>query len=69
MSYRASTISSSVVVTLVKETCFMFMFCRGPGEILSEEAITTIHSKLKRTKEERLATAKASCVIYANSVF
>jgi protein SDA1 len=33
---------------------------RGPGEVLSEEAITTIHSKLRRTKEERLATAKAS---------
>jgi protein SDA1 len=32
---------------------------RGPGELLPEEAITTIHSRLRRSKEERLASSKA----------
>ena len=38
-------------------TCTSY-FSRGQGELLSEEAITTIHSKLRRSKEERVAASK-----------
>ena len=38
--------------------CPCFFLSRGQGELLSEEAITTIHSKLRRSKEERVAASK-----------
>ena len=36
----------------------LLILSRDQGELLSEEAITTIHSKLRRTKEERIAASK-----------
>ena len=57
---QCKTVSSALVLLIVV-LCYNDLFCvlhRGAGEVLSEEAITTIHSKLKRSKEERLETAK-----------
>ena len=39
-------------------TNLIFHFSRNIGELLSEDVITTIHRKLKRSKEERITASK-----------